>query len=448
MNPVIASNSSKLTNLYFIPITMLLFGIGLVIRLINLDVIDQEVFDEVHYIKFAESYLSGLTVNDGHPPLGKYLIMLGIIILGHNFWGYRIFTALFGALITLQIIGLSWNISKDKTTALISGTLFVSSGIFIVDSRFALTNIFLVSTGLSSLIFYISGINSTEQNRHKLIKFICSGCLLGASAAVKWSGLGYWLTILVLTIIGLISKRVYKDKTGNLSKLINISKIEIFLLLIVAPVLFYILVWIPHIILNPIESFSGLPNLDYFLYCFWEFQKNIVRINTSSNVLDHSHPYISPPLCWIFLARPVGFFFKQVDSLFIVVQELGNPILWWSSTASVVMLIVRLLYQLSLPRVIIIVGFLSNYLPWFLVKRDLFVYHYMPSLLFALLSLSLIISETVADRKWQSYLVVTLLVSTIIASMIFFMPIWLGLPLTPEQFYQRMWIKDGLFNWI
>lgn len=72
----------------------------------------------------------------------------------------------------------------------------------------------------------------------------------------------------------------------------------------------------------------------------------------------------------------------------------------------------------------------------------------MPSLLFALLSLSLIISETVADRKWQSYLVVTLLVSTIIASMIFFMPIWLGLPLTPEQFYQRMWIKDGLFNWI
>ncbi|KAB1987234.1 phospholipid carrier-dependent glycosyltransferase, partial [Haemophilus parainfluenzae] len=36
------------------------------------------IFDEVYYVKFAVDYLNGKPFFDAHPPLGKYLIALGI----------------------------------------------------------------------------------------------------------------------------------------------------------------------------------------------------------------------------------------------------------------------------------------------------------------------------------------------------------------------------------
>ncbi|MFN6068583.1 MAG: dolichyl-phosphate-mannose--protein mannosyltransferase, partial [Pseudanabaena sp.] len=43
------------------------------------------------------------------------------------------------------------------------------------------------------------------------------------------------------------------------------------------------------------------------------------------------------------------------------------------------------------------------------------------------------------------------IIATVIISQLFFMPIWLGLPILPEDFYHRIWfMPDSLpgFNWI
>ncbi|MEM1980924.1 MAG: hypothetical protein QXH59_08880, partial [Candidatus Caldarchaeum sp.] len=62
------------------------------------------IFDEAHYIPAVRKMLMGEAVNLEHPPLSKWIIMLGIMALGDNPWGWRVPMVLFSAL-TLVMAG-------------------------------------------------------------------------------------------------------------------------------------------------------------------------------------------------------------------------------------------------------------------------------------------------------------------------------------------------------
>ncbi|MEM4417309.1 MAG: glycosyltransferase family 39 protein, partial [Nitrososphaerota archaeon] len=63
------------------------------------------IFDEAHYIPAVRKMLMGEAVNLEHPPLSKWVIMLGIQAFGDNPWGWRVPMVLFSAL-TLAVVGL------------------------------------------------------------------------------------------------------------------------------------------------------------------------------------------------------------------------------------------------------------------------------------------------------------------------------------------------------
>ena len=67
-------------DLYLMGGSFSIFAIALFLRLWQLDQIPFPVFDEVFFPKYAEEYLAGSPTWEGHPPLAKYLIMLGIIL--------------------------------------------------------------------------------------------------------------------------------------------------------------------------------------------------------------------------------------------------------------------------------------------------------------------------------------------------------------------------------
>jgi len=63
------------------------------------------IFDEAHYIPAVRKMLLGEAVNLEHPPLSKWLIMLGILVFGDNPWGWRVPMIVFSAL-TILVVGL------------------------------------------------------------------------------------------------------------------------------------------------------------------------------------------------------------------------------------------------------------------------------------------------------------------------------------------------------
>ena len=161
------------------------------LRFWHLDQFNSLVFDEVYYVKFAQSYLMGVASFDAHPPLAKYLIAAGIWLSEHSFSdfstvktaavnlspiSYRWMNALVGSLVPLIVIDICWNLDARKalnkrwTFSLLAGLFVAIDGLFITESRYALINIYMVFFGLVGHCLWLRAAQAKEH------KEFCSDC--------------------------------------------------------------------------------------------------------------------------------------------------------------------------------------------------------------------------------------------------------------------------------
>jgi Dolichyl-phosphate-mannose--protein O-mannosyl transferase len=235
-----ASTQSKMSQP--IAIALLVF-LAFAPRFWNLDGLADVVFDEVYYPKFAQSYLQGIDFFDAHPPLGKYLIALGIKLFGYQPWGYRCITALAGALIPIFVYLLVQKWTNRHFLAWLSGVFTALDGLLLVESRYGLINIFLVLFGLCSQLCLISALRAKTASAVGLWT-LASGIFLGASISVKWTGLGYLFSAIAMLVV---NSYYYKK---------SLPWYQLMLGLCLIPAVFYLLQWLPP----PINLFHPFPN--------------------------------------------------------------------------------------------------------------------------------------------------------------------------------------------
>jgi len=448
------------TNWFLIVGSLLILIGSLALRLWDIDRFPYPVFDEVHFPKFAEGYLDGKPPNDGHPPLGKYLIALGILLFGHNETGYRIASMIIGALIPLLAIGLVYRLTKQTGLALLTGLLTFSDGLLLVESRYGLLNVFLVAFGLVSQIFLLAGLE--RQGKGRLIMLSLSGIMLGACAGVKWNGMGFWLMTVSLIAIAFIAKRFSKKISARLGKLANLADLtwyEYLLCFIGLPIFAYVGQWTPHVMMV-VKVFTpnaqGWEWLKSFLNHLIISNQNIYAWNTSPSSVgspEHPiHPYCSSPESWFLSMRPVGYYFNINGDIWQDVHALGNPILWWLSSLAILAIACWGIFKMRGELIYISVGYAANYLPWFMVKRCLFIYHYMSPSVFSFMALALVLTTLYQQKQVWYKTIPVMFIMAVLSAQIFFMPIWLGLPLSPQSFYERMWFQPKSlirgFDWI
>ncbi|NJN32595.1 MAG: phospholipid carrier-dependent glycosyltransferase, partial [Synechococcales cyanobacterium RM1_1_8] len=128
-------------------LAIFLFSLGL--RLWSLDRFNQLAFDEIYYVKYGLNYLRQQPIFDAHPPLGKYLIALGIWLgdrllfpgltassdLTHDLAGkllspysYRWLNAVVGSTIPLLIAGVARQLKNSPSLGLLAGGLAALDG--------------------------------------------------------------------------------------------------------------------------------------------------------------------------------------------------------------------------------------------------------------------------------------------------------------------------------
>jgi dolichyl-phosphate-mannose-protein mannosyltransferase len=451
------------------------------------------VFDEVYFARFGNDYVANRPFFDAHPPLGKYLIGLGIWLHGQfEPFGYRWLNALVGSGLPLLVAGIAYQLSRRRSYALIAGLLAAADGLLLVESRYALINVYLLLFGLLGHWLFLIGLGQKglprwrfplgRQSRTLLLAAVC----LGGSIAVKWSGLGFllglYLTWLAAIALGYLGRRSSRDAMAH-PPLLNLRQLNpIFMLLgipaIVAVV--YGLVAIPHLQQNP-----GIG--------FWELQKQMLGYHEA--IGPKAHPYCSPWYSWPLLLRPISYFYQQARTLtesmpvlgpplpsgaakvVYSVYATGNPILWWCSTLVMLGLLVFLLRQIwqritngsesakGLPNdlwipLYLVLNYAANLLPWAKVSRCLFLYHYMPAAIFSFLGLAWVCDRALSSRQaWQRGLGVTVIFAVLIA-FVFWLPVYLGLPISPQQFSWRIlfypaaqkefptWLQNWIPNWL
>ncbi|PSB58907.1 dolichyl-phosphate-mannose--protein mannosyltransferase [Chamaesiphon polymorphus] len=437
------------------------------------------VFDEVYYAKFANNYLTNTKFFNSHPPLSQYLIAIGIWIgdrlpIGQDTtntltsslrstFSYRWMNALFGSLIPPVVAGLAYQLSQ-RMSFIFLATLFISlDGLFLVDSRYALNNIYLVFFGLLGQLLLLMASNRIGTNRGLLM--LGAGISFGASVACKWNGLWFLLGIYILLAIARVWKLFKFDRqdvaisNSLIDRLASIKLIEIAFHLAIVPIVTYSLLWIPHLIQNPEPNFIDVQ---------WSILNYHEQIKNGAGV----HPYCANWYTWPLLMRPLAYYFKQYKpNYYYDVHAMGNPLLWWFALLAIFgslwaivrsgwLLINRLkieqtvlapireidLNYLAVP-LFVSINYAANLLPWVRVTRCLYIYHYMGALVFATMGLAWFVDLWLRSNSqiWRAVGITTIF--SIAASFIFWLPIYLGLSIETSALSLRLW-DFWIFNWI
>jgi dolichyl-phosphate-mannose-protein mannosyltransferase len=449
-----------------------LFLLGLFLRFWRLGQFNVLVFDEVYYAVFANDYLIGKEFFNSHPPLSQYLIAIAIWVgslfphapetMNHltgslrSTESYRWMNALLGSFVPWVMGAIAYELIRRRSIFLIAMALATLDGLFLVESRYALNNIYLVLFGLIGQWFFLRALNS---NRRILP---IAGIFFGFSAAAKWNGLGFLLGILIWWAIAfslakfkkhsLSAKNPSHSANSWLKKLASLSPAAIALNLLFIPALVYSLLWIPHLLMNP--EFN-----------FWEVNQQIFTYHQSVGNGKEIHPYCSPWYSWLLMTRPMAYYYdvKTVGTQKIVqdVHAMGNPFLLWLSTAAIALTLLTVLTGLikswgtglrsaflrsnsGMIYLYFLSAYTANLLPWLEIKRCTFIYHYLAAYSFALLSLAWWLDRIwhSPQRRWR-YLAIAIM-AVIIGGFVYWLPIFLGIPLKEVAFGRRMWFESWI----
>jgi len=439
------------------PIISILF-IGSVLRFYNLGLIPGPVFDEVFYPVFAINYLSGETFFSVHPPLGSYILTLSIYLYDLLPWienidfnsakvdsinplAYRWIGAVSGVGLIYVGYRLALELFNKKVFALLVAAFFAIDGSLLVDSRLGLINIYLTLFGFMAVLFFIRGMKSGS-----LVQFFISGLMLGAVISIKWNGLGFWLVLLMLSILLFIMNR---------AKLISDEKYKNYgykqgLLVLTTPFFIYLVFWIPELAHN--ENTLSDKHSQMVAYHF-------------ENTDQKSHPYSSPWYTWPLMIRPIGYFFDSTSivnsegvaiEIFKVIHLFPNPALSLLSFISIILLSFKWMellaksigtrkvsdetYSISL----ILIGFYSNFLPWALASRSTFIYHYQPAACFAFMALAFFLFKLTTKNKIENISLYYASLFFILISALYWLPIQLGIEISSINFYSRMWFETWI----
>jgi Gpi18-like mannosyltransferase/predicted membrane-bound dolichyl-phosphate-mannose-protein mannosyltransferase len=459
------------------------------------------VFDEVHFVGQARHYIHGEPFLDPHPPIAKLLIAAGIMLFGDQPMSWRIGNALLGTAMVPITYLLGRRMFGSRLAAVLAAGLIAFDGFFIVDSRIGCIDIVYLTFAAIAylLLFQFMGMRNVPQSRHLLLMIgMVLGLCLGSKLyvpGITFLLVGAFLLLTVWRAAG-AADRARPSAIGNAKPMRLRWTCGAVLVTGSVSAIFYLAAFLPHYALG---WWGGIADLVHYY-------KDVMWYENS--VATATHPYASPWWSWPLMLRPVAYWqnFPPHGKVALIWGG-GNPLTWWAVVPAMMITSARAVEHPNLARIFIVTGFFAYYLIWLPIGRILFLYHYLPSLYIGYLALAAILADMWQDKAetWESLaillsmvpvltlglghiaseyglvssqaqlavglalagallisfmflairnahperFVVGAFVALAIALFIYYLPIWLGTPISRTGYYARMWLEGpGLPNWI
>ena len=154
------------------------------------------------------------------------------------------------------------------------------------------------------------------------------------------------------------------------------------------PFTIYFLSYLPYYIYEAGQSADSYYGLSSAWNTWWKYQQFMYSYHSGLNA---THPYQSMWYQWPFTVKPMWYYFTSYEngSVISTLTASGNPAVWWvSSVGALALLFLRVTNRIKPDRAlqILCVGVLANYLPWVLVTRCTFIYHFFATVPFLILA--------------------------------------------------------------
>jgi Gpi18-like mannosyltransferase/predicted membrane-bound dolichyl-phosphate-mannose-protein mannosyltransferase len=464
---------------------LVLFAGGL--RFWHLGQPDELVFDEVYFVEQGKNYLRGKEFMDPHPPLAKLAIGASVALFGGEASGYRVMNAICGTLLVGVAYLTGRKLLGDGVAAFATGLAVAVDGLFIVDSRIAVIDIWYVTFGAIAYLLLFEYLRMPPRARAPSL-LIAVGVAVGLNLASKLFIPAFtWLTVvLFLTLASVARPRGPREPIAWERTLAPAA------LVTAAGGVAYLAVFLPHYFLGWWSSLWDIPKYFHDV------------VNYEAAVADATHPYSSKWWTWPFLLRPVWYHFKDVPgdaSKVVGVWGGGNPLVWWGGFAAIVVTAVHAVRERAFTSAFLVAAFVLHYVVWSWIGRTLFQYHYLPSLYASILALAMVLAAlwhappeegfwigagvallvpllptligpmprwgvlvwaaiaaaygaAIVYRRlpffqWPPGRVVVVAYAVIgIVLLVYFYPIWSGIPISRDMYSSRMWFQGGPARWI
>ena len=478
--------------------------IGLIaglLRFVRLDLPPGKIFDEIYYACDARNLLRYGVEHDTvagnancvpkggaafivHPPLGKWAIAVGEKLFGFNEFGWRFSAAVCGTLTVVVLVRVTRRMTGSTLLGCLAGLLLSLDGLHFVQSRTSMLDIFLVFWTTSAFACLVA---DRDWVRARLAAaddlalvgrgprlglrrpwLLAAGGCLGAALATKWSAI-YFLAVLGLLAF---AWEVGARRTAGIGQPFRAVLVRsagpLVLALIALPVLLYVASWFGwfHSDLGYDRQWaathpaSGLGHAvpDIFR-SWWQYHREIYGFHEA---LSSKHPYQSHPLGWLFLARPVSYYYPQgigpgqfgctVAACSSEVLAIGTPAIWWASIFALLgctwLWVSRRDWRAG--AVVLLVA--TGIAPWIrddLNQRTMFLFYALPSVPFLCLALALCAGWALgpagasARRRAVAATAVGSYLAVVVVNFAYFYPILAAVTLPYASWYARMWFPTA-----
>lgn len=376
-------------------------------------------FDEIYHARTAYEFIHHLQPYETtHPPLGKDIQAIGILLFGMTPFGWRIMGAFAGALLLAVIYFMAKFLTGQTKWAMLAAFLFSVDFMHFTQSRMGTVDTYLVLFVMLSMYFMFKYTNSA-----RLSELAWSGLFFGLAAAVKWNGIYAGIGLAVIYTVAFI-----RENWISFSWKAFLQKLGYgILFFVVIPVVVYVLSYIPYVQATAIdESWKDL----------WTYQKDMYAYHSGLNA---THPFSSTWYEWPFIHRPLWLFsgpdlpVSTVSTLVVM----GNPLIWWSGTLAVCLLLFTGWTKKDTRMLLITI--LSLYIPWGVSPRDLtFIYHFFPILPFWILALVLALRNMQEATPRLGKMLVSLIGFASLLLFILFYPALSGFEVT-RDYAEMVW---------
>jgi dolichyl-phosphate-mannose-protein mannosyltransferase len=226
---------------------------------------------------------------------------------------------------------------------------------------------------------------------------------------------------------------------------------------VLIPLVIYVASWIPFFTRGQFHSLADL----------WDYQKQAYIYHAT---LTATHPYGSPWYSWPFLYRPVAYYYEYqglgTDAvshhpLVAGIIDVGNPAIWWAAIPAVLALPYFILRHRSWPATLILVGFITQYLPWARITRVIFLYHMFGGLIFMVLAVAFVLVrmqqagpiriDFFGDRMvLRTRFLVPAFLVLVVGVFVYLYPVWTGLPISDQAYLGdlvhggKMWLRTWI----
>ncbi len=386
--------------------------VALLVRLPAIDRPPFAEFDEVTYANYIVSTLDGEPFVDIHPPLARAIfaealrtlpafetralpISLNVTFGDFPYAPLRLLVAIVGSLFPLVIYAIGRTLGYAPRIALLP-TLFVAidSGL-VLYSRVILPDVFLLAFDYLALLFALIA-SKRKGAGYVLLAALFAGCAL----SIKWTALAF----AALSSLVLASKR----RSASAIALFFIA-LAVYVAIFAGSLVRYfpegghsrnfqsstIERWVADM------EFPEMTTLGDALRFLPTLHLAMLTANSDPYLLDRTLPAMGPQ-SWPIAKEAIIFWMERLgDTSGRMTVLSGNAPLWVMSFFVVIFDLIWILfvwrrtrkYPIDREETLLLAGYAMNYLPFFLISRPMYLYHY-----FAALILLFLLMPKVAPR--------------------------------------------------